>query len=133
MTGRRTAGVPACAPARYARAVPRLDDAALDALAALARLDLAPADRDGLRHDLQRILDYVDRLAAADDPSVPPLRWPRPGAAEVEPGDLRSDVERPPPRSARAPADGSASQLADLATAWRDGRFEVPRTVDADG
>lgn len=104
--------------------MPRLDDADLDALAALARLELAPADRAPLRRDLQRILDYVDRLAAVDDPNVAPLRWPRPGAAEVTPADLRDDApgSTPPP----------AAALAALAPAWRDGRFEVPRTVDAD-
>lgn len=110
--------------------MPRLDDADLDALAALARLDIPPADRGGLRADLQRILDYVDRLAAVDRAPTTALRRPDPPPTPakrdaVEPADLRTDVPRATAAPELAPAD--------LAPAWRDGRFEVPRTVEADG
>jgi aspartyl-tRNA(Asn)/glutamyl-tRNA(Gln) amidotransferase subunit C len=103
----------------------RLDDRELDALAQLARLDLTGVDRVALRADLERVLGYVDRLEAFDDPSVEPLRPPALGAAAtVEPAGLRPD----------APAPGlTTSAVQALAPAWRDGRVEVPRTVDQDG
>jgi aspartyl-tRNA(Asn)/glutamyl-tRNA(Gln) amidotransferase subunit C len=106
--------------------MPRLDDRDLDALAQLARLDLAAADRDALRHDLERVLGYVERLAEFDDPAVEPLRHPAFGAATatVAASDLRADeVRQGLPTAA----------LAAVAPAWRDGRVEVPRTVDQDG
>jgi len=103
--------------------VPHLDDAQLQALARLARLDLTAEERGALRHDLGRILDYVDRLAAFDDPLARPLRHPNVGDGTL-PTDLRSDVTLTGlPRTA----------LEALAPAWRDDRVEVPRTVEQDG
>jgi len=102
--------------------VPHLDDAQLVALARLARLDLTDADREALGADLERILDYVARLAAFDDPDVEPLRHPNQEGGG-EPAGLRADV----------PAGGlPTAALEALAPAWRDERFEVPRTVDQD-
>jgi aspartyl/glutamyl-tRNA(Asn/Gln) amidotransferase C subunit len=103
----------------------RIDEHDLDALAQLARLDLTGVDRVALRADLERVLGYVDRLAAFDDPSIEPLRHPALGAAvAVEPADLRPDATAP----------GLATDvIAALAPAWREGRVEVPRTVDQDG
>jgi aspartyl-tRNA(Asn)/glutamyl-tRNA(Gln) amidotransferase subunit C len=107
--------------------VPHLDDRDLDALAQLARLDLADADREALRGDLERILTYVDRLADVDDPSVAPLRHPALGATAIDAVDaaaLRADV----------PVAGlPVAALAALAPEWRDGWVVVPRTVDAEG
>jgi len=104
--------------------MPHLDDDQLQALARLARLDLTTADREALGADLERILDYVERLAAFDDPTTEPLRHPNQGADGHVPTDLRPDV----------PAAGlSRAALEALAPAWRDGRVEVPRTVDQDG
>lgn len=100
--------------------MPRLDDAALDHLAALARLDLHEADRDALRRDLQRVLDYVDRLAAHDDPTARPLRHPAHDGRPVAPAALRAD---------RPVATPSAL---DPTVERRDGHVVVPRTVDAD-
>lgn len=104
----------------------RLDDRDLDALAHLARLDLTGVDRGALRADLERVLGYVDRLEAFDDPSVEPLRHPALGvAAAVEAAGLRPDTPTTPGLA--------ASALEALAPVWREGRFEVPRTVDQDG
>lgn len=105
--------------------MPHLDDAELDHLAALARLDLDPARRAGLRADLERILGYVDRLAAFDDPSLEPLTHPAHDGAPLAVDALRRD--EPDPRAPSAPA------ALDPATELRDGRVVVPRTVDADG
>lgn len=100
--------------------MPRLDDAALDHLADLARLDLRDADRETLRRDLQRVLDYVDRLAAYDDPEARPLRHPAHDDRPVPAAALRSDH----------PAATSAAL--DAAVERRGGHVVVPRTVDAD-
>lgn len=100
--------------------VAHLDDAELGHLADLARLDLSPAGRDELAHDLARILTYLDRLATADDPTLAPLRHPAHDGAPLTPDDLRDDV----------PADGSPEGILAALTELRDGRVVVPRTVD---
>jgi aspartyl-tRNA(Asn)/glutamyl-tRNA(Gln) amidotransferase subunit C len=109
--------------------VPHLDDDQLQALARLARLDLTTDDREALGADLERILAYVERLAAFDDPAVEPLRHPNLEAGGGEPAGLRPDDLRPdePRRGLRR------SALEALAPAWRDDRIEVPRTVEQDG
>lgn len=104
--------------------MPHLDDDALDHLAALARLDLAAGDRDALRGDLERVLAYVDRLAAFDDAAVAPLRHPAHDGAPLAPEALRRDELA----GARA---GTATDALDPGLARRDGRVVVPRTVDA--
>lgn len=102
--------------------MPHLDDADLDHLAALARLDLDPARRDGLRADLEKVLGYVDRLAGFDDPSTEPLRHPAHDGAPLNVRDLRRDEPDP-----------AAPTAFDAGLERREDRVVVPRTVDADG
>jgi aspartyl-tRNA(Asn)/glutamyl-tRNA(Gln) amidotransferase subunit C len=101
--------------------MPHLDDAALEHLADLARLDLTGVDRDALRADLETVLDYVDRLAAVDDPEAIPLRHPAHDAALPTPDGLRADAAR------------ATSGALPAALERRGGRVVVPRTLDADG
>jgi aspartyl-tRNA(Asn)/glutamyl-tRNA(Gln) amidotransferase subunit C len=101
--------------------MPHLDDADLEHLADLARLDLSGVDRAALRADLETVLDYVDRLAAVDDPSVAPLRHPTHDATLPTPDDLRADVAR------------ATTGALPAALERRGGRVVVPRTLDADG
>jgi aspartyl-tRNA(Asn)/glutamyl-tRNA(Gln) amidotransferase subunit C len=96
-----------------------LTDADLDHVADLARLDLAADDREALRVDLERLLAYVALLQEADVEGVEPMLRPA-LALDV----LRDDVVRP---------GIGAAALEALAPAWRDGRLQVPRTVDQDG
>ena len=39
-----------------------VNDALLDKLANLARLDIEPAEREGLKQDLQRMISFVEKL-----------------------------------------------------------------------
>ncbi len=105
--------------------MPHLDDADLDHLAALARIELDPAQRGDVRADLEKILGYVDRLAGFDDPSTLPLRHPAHDGAPLDVRALRRD--EPTLDAATAPTAFDAS------VKLREGRVVVPRTVDADG
>ena len=105
--------------------MPHLDDAELDHLAALARLDLDPTRRDAVRADLEKVLGYVDRLAGFDDPTAEPLRHPAHDGAPLNVRGLRHDEPDPV-----APTEPTAF---DAGVERRDGRVVVPRTVDADG
>ena len=43
-----------------------VNDALLDKLADLARLDIEPAEREGLKQDLQRMISFVEKLQELD-------------------------------------------------------------------
>lgn len=103
-----------------------LDDADLDHLAGLARLAHPGGERETLRGDLERVLGYVARLEAFDDPTVAPLRHPAHDGAPLDPEALRADA------ASAAGRDGPGAAV-DPALERRDGRVVVPRTVDADG
>jgi aspartyl/glutamyl-tRNA(Asn/Gln) amidotransferase C subunit len=99
-----------------------LSDDQLTNLTALARL-APPEAPAALRDDLEQILAYVQRLAAHDDPAVAPLRHPNLPGDAVEPESLRSD---------EVGVGLTPDELAALAPSWREGRIEVPRTVEHD-
>lgn len=105
--------------------MPHLDDADLEHLAALARLDLEPSGRGALRSDLERVLGYVDRLADYDDPSAEPLRHPAHDGTPLDVRALRRDERAQDPATAPEPFDAAVER--------REGRVVVPRTVDGDG
>lgn len=74
-----------------------------------------------MQADVERVLSYVERLAAFDDPTLLPLYHPNLPDDAIDWDALRHD-------QAAAPR---AMNHAQVAPAWRDGRFEVPRTVDS--
>ncbi|HEX9105796.1 MAG TPA: Asp-tRNA(Asn)/Glu-tRNA(Gln) amidotransferase subunit GatC [Longimicrobiales bacterium] len=81
-------------------------------VAALARLRLAPEEIERLTSQLNDILGHVAELAAADTDQVQPepaTTWPAP---------LRDDASAPDPL---------ALPPAELAPAWQEGFFTVPR------
>lgn len=49
-----------------------MNDALLDKLAHLARLDIEPAERQGLKQDLQRMISFVEKLQELDSGSGGP-------------------------------------------------------------
>ncbi|MBN2172024.1 MAG: Asp-tRNA(Asn)/Glu-tRNA(Gln) amidotransferase subunit GatC [Candidatus Krumholzibacteriota bacterium] len=83
----------------------------------LARLELTGDEREAMRRDLQRILDYVAELAALDLADVPPFAETRPGG-----GVLREDAARPS-LPASAALDGAPAAAA--------GHFVVPPAIAA--
>jgi aspartyl-tRNA(Asn)/glutamyl-tRNA(Gln) amidotransferase subunit C len=92
---------------------PVIDDETLARLEELARLELAPDERERVKADLAAVLGFVAQLA--DLPEGP-------GAEDLTaPERTRPDVPRP-----GLPRDAALA----LAPAARDGYFEVPRTVD---
>ena len=50
-----------------------VNDALLDKLAHLARLDIEPAERKGLKQDLQRMISFVEKLQELNTGGAPQL------------------------------------------------------------
>jgi aspartyl-tRNA(Asn)/glutamyl-tRNA(Gln) amidotransferase subunit C len=93
-----------------------LRDDELQHLAELARLNLDDAEREALREDIGKLLDYVRTLQSLDTAGVEELLRP------VELANVfRDDEIRPGLTQAEALA---------LATEAEDGFFKVPRTVE---
>lgn len=95
----------------------KIDDATLDRIAELARLDVSdPAERTRLLADMQRVLDFVEKLNGVDTRGVEPLIH-----ISEEQDVLREDIALP----------GLSKQEALMNAPVKDSDyFKVPRVVD---
>jgi aspartyl-tRNA(Asn)/glutamyl-tRNA(Gln) amidotransferase subunit C len=92
-----------------------VNDALIDNLANLARLEFNAAEKEGIKNDLQRMIQFVEKLSELDTTGVEPLMHMSP-----EINVLRDDIPH-----------GSISREQALAAApATDGRyFEVPKVI----
>ncbi len=81
----------------------------------LAKLDLSPEEEETARHDMEQMLDYVDRLNELDTEGIEPMSHIFP-ARNV----FREDVV--------TNGDGRADTLAN-APVEKGGGFQVPKTI----
>ena len=88
-------------------------------IAELARLSLGDDELDRFTHQLNGILGHMDQLAELDAEAA---------EAEAEAGP----EEGTPLRSEDVQPDALHRAPADIATAWRDGFFVVPRLAAQD-
>lgn len=51
----------------------KITDELLDKIANLAKLEIPEEEREALRHDFQKMLDFVDKLQEVDTQGVAPL------------------------------------------------------------
>ena len=95
----------------------KIDNATLDRIAELARLDVSdPAERERLLTDMQRVLDFVEKLNEVDTTGVEPLIH-----MSEEHDVLREDVALP----------GLSKQEALMNAPLKDSDyFKVPKVVD---
>ena len=92
-----------------------VNDALIDNLSSLARLEFNAAEKEGIKNDLQRMIHFVEKLGELDTTGVAPLLHMSP-----EINVLRDDTPQ-----------GSVTREAALASApATDGRyFEVPKVI----
>ena len=92
-----------------------VNDALIDNLSELARLEFSPEERAGIRADLQRMIAFVEKLGELDTTGVPPLLH-----MSSESNVLRED--RPQPSITR-------DQALTNAPATDGVYFEVPKVI----
>ncbi len=90
----------------------------IDRIAELAHLELAPAEAEAMRHDLEAILSYVAVLQQLDTSGLEPMSHPGGGAPLP-----------PPRRDETQPGLGAAAALAG-APASGGQCFKVPRVIE---
>jgi aspartyl-tRNA(Asn)/glutamyl-tRNA(Gln) amidotransferase subunit C len=90
----------------------------VEQIATLARLDLSPAELESLARDLGSILDHIEELAAVPVEDVKPME-----GVGGHPAPMRRDEPG---------ADALHGPARDLAPAWEEGFFLVPRLAALD-
>ena len=85
-------------------------------IAALARLELTPAEAEVMRGELDAILAMVDRLGAVDTAGIEPMAHPQEAAQP-----LRED---------RVTEGNRRAEYQDRAPATEDGLYLVPQVLE---
>ena len=93
-----------------------MDAMLIDRLLQLAALQLDAQQRDALGADLQRIVDLIDAMQAADTDGVAPLAHPLDGCQPLRRDEVTEAVDR--------------ESYQYTAPAVRDGLYLVPRVVE---
>lgn len=95
-----------------------ISDETIEYVGILAKLELSGEEKEKARHDMERMLDYIDKLDELDVSGVEPMThvFPRNNV-------FREDVV--------VNGDDRAHML-ENAPEERDGAYVVPRTVDAE-
>ena len=88
----------------------------IDKLLRLAALRLEAGEREKLAGDLERIVEFVDAMQAADTEGVAPLAHPLDEIQRLREDRVAETVER--------------ERFQDLAPVARDGLYLVPRVVE---
>lgn len=53
----------------------KIDDKLIDKISALAKLEFEGSDRDNIKSDLTKMLDFVDQLSEVNTEGVEPLKY----------------------------------------------------------
>ena len=94
----------------------RVDDATIEYVGILAKLELSREEREAAKRDMSRMLDYVDKLNELDTEGVEPMSHLFP----VHNVFRKDEVIN---------AD-SREQILANAPEQKDGAFKVPRTIE---
>ncbi|HXY92606.1 MAG TPA: Asp-tRNA(Asn)/Glu-tRNA(Gln) amidotransferase subunit GatC [Acidimicrobiia bacterium] len=94
-----------------------LTRADVEHVAQLARLALSDDEIEQFTRELTVILEHADQVAALDTADVPPTAHPLPLVNVVRRDEPRSSLDR--------------DEVLAMAPAAEDGRFRVPRILDA--
>lgn len=94
----------------------KISDETMEYVGILAKLELSPEEKEAARHDMERMLDYIDKLNELDTSGVEPMSHIFPvdnvfREDVVTNGDDRENILRNAPEQ-------------------KDGAFKVPKTVE---
>lgn len=94
----------------------KITDETIDYVGILAKLKLSPSEREDAKADMQKMLDYIDKMNELDTSGIEPMSHVFP-VKNV----FREDVV----------TNGDArEQMLANAPEQRDGQYQVPKTVE---
>ena len=94
----------------------RVDDATIEYVGILAKLELSREERQAAKRDMSRMLDYVDKLNELDTEGVEPMSHVFP-VNNVFREDVVTGVDQ-------------RDRILSNAPRQKDGAFKVPKTVE---
>lgn len=95
----------------------QISDETMEYVGILAKLSLSPEERAEAKHDMERMLDYIDKLNELDTEGVEPMSHVFP----VQNVFREDEVE---------PYAGGREKILENAPEQKDGSFVVPKTVE---
>ncbi|KSV58397.1 Asp-tRNA(Asn)/Glu-tRNA(Gln) amidotransferase subunit GatC [Acetivibrio ethanolgignens] len=95
----------------------QISDETMEYVGILAKLSLTPEESEEAKHDMERMLDYIDKLNELDTEGVEPMSHVFP----VENVFREDEV---------VPYAGGREEILANAPAKKDGSFVVPKTVE---
>jgi aspartyl-tRNA(Asn)/glutamyl-tRNA(Gln) amidotransferase subunit C len=101
----------------YTAGMSRITAAEVEHVARLARLGLAPDEVEQLTAELEVILEHAALVSALDTTGVEPTAHPLGLVNVLRPDEVRAGVDR--------------DEVLSMAPSAEDGRFRVPRILDA--
>jgi aspartyl-tRNA(Asn)/glutamyl-tRNA(Gln) amidotransferase subunit C len=72
----------------------KIDDDSIDRLSELAKLRPDDKEREGLKSDLNKVLDFVEKLEELDCEGVPPLKHVLDEGGGARPDEIRDEVDQ---------------------------------------
>ncbi|MDR3759703.1 MULTISPECIES: Asp-tRNA(Asn)/Glu-tRNA(Gln) amidotransferase subunit GatC [Enterocloster] len=94
----------------------RVDDATIEYVGILAKLELSREERQAAKRDMSRMLDYVDKLNELDTEGVEPMSHLFPVHNVFREDEVTNTDSR--------------EQILANAPEQKDGAFKVPRTIE---
>ena len=92
-----------------------VNDALIDNLSNLARLEFSPTEKEAIKHDLQRMIGFVEKLSELDTTGVEPLLHMSPETNVLRDDQPRGSIGRGEALSIAPATDGVY--------------FEVPKVI----
>jgi aspartyl-tRNA(Asn)/glutamyl-tRNA(Gln) amidotransferase subunit C len=92
-----------------------VNDALIDNLANLARLEFNPAEKEAIKKDLEKMIHFVEKLGELDTTGVEPLLHMSPEVDVLRQDDIRGSISREEALSSAPATDGAY--------------FEVPKVI----
>jgi aspartyl-tRNA(Asn)/glutamyl-tRNA(Gln) amidotransferase subunit C len=72
----------------------KITDAIVDKVAGLAKLEFKGAEKDAIKQDMERILDFMDQLNEVDTEGVEPLKYVTEGTLDLRKDETHTEITK---------------------------------------
>lgn len=72
----------------------KITDAIVDKVAGLAKLEFKGAEKEAIKKDMERILDFMDQLNEVDTDGVMPLKYVTDGTLDLRADEVHIEITK---------------------------------------